>query len=361
MADKLPAILMNLTGMIFLAAFLAVSGTDGYSILFILFVWTVALCCYVATACFLRKKYLDKLLAMTQELEERYLIAEVAAKPERADDAVFIEIMKMAEKSMLEKIARIEKERREYKEYIEQWVHEVKTPIAAMKLLGENNRSDFTRELLAELEHVNHYTEQALYYARSEHTEKDYIIREIDLESVVHGAVADSKYLLRQNGVAILIDEMDACVYTDDKWLRFILNQLIGNAVKYRGEQPALHFYVTGNSTKCGRTFYSCTSSRSESRNRACSIFSCRKADTVSLTVEDNGIGIAKSDLPRIFEKGFTGDNGRRVPSSTGIGLYLCKKLCDKLGIGLAVYSEGQGTKVVLSFHINDFVTEVQG
>lgn len=329
--NRLPAILINLMGMLFLAAFLAVSGNNGHSILFILLVWVLVLCCYFMAAYFARKRYLDKLLAMTQQLEERYLIAEIMARPERADDAVFIEIMKMAEKSMLEKIGKIGRERREYKEYIEQWVHETKTPIAAMKLLCENNRCDFTRELLAELEHVNHYTEQALYFARSEHTEKDYIIREIDLESVVHGAVADHKYLLRQNAVAVTVDKIHEHVYTDDKWLRFILSQIIGNAVKYRGEQPAIHFYAV------------------------------KREDTVSLIIEDNGIGIAESDLPRIFDKGFTGSNGRTVQSATGIGLYLCKKLCDKLGTGLEVSSKGKGTTVVLSFHINDFVAEVQG
>lgn len=330
LANKLPAILINLLGMLFLSVFLMAGGSEGHSILFILFIWILVLCCYLTASYYVRKKQLDRLLAMTEQLEERYLIAEVMDRPERADDMVFMEIMKMAEKSMLERIAGIEKERREYKEYIEQWIHEVKTPIAAMKLLCENNRCDFTRELLVELEHVNHYTEQALYYARSEHTEQDYIVRETDLAEVVHGAVADSKYLLRQNGVTVTVDEMNEQVYTDDKWLRFMLNQLIGNAVKYRGEQPVIHFY------------------------------SVKKGDTVSLMVADNGIGIAGSDLPRIFDKGFTGRNGRTVQSSTGIGLYLCRKLCDKLGIGLEAVSEGAGTTVVLFFRINDFVAEVQ-
>lgn len=97
---------------------------------------------------------------------------EVMAMPERADEQVFYQILKMAEKSMLEKIGEIQSERQEYKEYIEQWIHEVKTPITAMKLICENNRSEFTRELLVEVENINHFTEQALYYARSEHTEK---------------------------------------------------------------------------------------------------------------------------------------------------------------------------------------------
>ena len=213
---------------------------------------------------------------------------------------------------MLEHIGGIQRERQEYKEYIEQWIHEVKTPITAMKLICENNRCSFTRDLMAELENINRFTDQALYYARSEHTEKDYSVREIRLSDVIHGAIVDNKYLLRQ-------------------WLRFILDQLISNAVKYRTSQPVLHF------------------------------FAVKENDRVILSAADNGIGIPASDLPRIFEKGFTGQNGRTILSSTGIGLYLCRRLCDKLGIGISASSKGEGTTIFLSFHINDFVTEVQG
>lgn len=278
-----------------------------------------------------RKKYLDKLLDMAEKLDERYLLPEIMQEPERADDQVFYQIMKMSQKSMLEQIGEIQRERQEYKEYIEQWIHEVKTPITAMKLICENNRCSFTRDLMAELENINRFTEQALYYARSEHTEKDYSVREICLSGVVHGAIADNKYLLRQNNVAVTVENVEYSIYCDDKWLRFILDQLISNAVKYHTSQPVLHF------------------------------FAFKEDDSIILSVADNGMGISKSDLPRIFEKGFTGQNGRTIHSSTGIGLYLCRRLCDKLGIGISVSSkEEKGTTISLSFHINDFVTGVQ-
>ena len=244
---------------------------------------------------------------------------------------MYYQLLKLAGKSMLERIGEVERERGEYRTYIEQWVHEVKTPITALKLLCENNRSPFSREVLAELENIDRCAEQALYYARSEHTEKDYSIREMSLADVVHGAIADNKYLLRQCDMAITVDDLEIVVYADDKWVRFILNQIISNAVKYRSpEQPVLH------------------------------IFTERSGDQVLLSIADNGIGIPESDLPRIFEKGFTGQNGRTIHSSTGIGLYLCKRLCDKLGIGLAASSSGSGTTITLAFHINDFITGVQ-
>lgn len=166
-------------------------------------------------------------------------------EPNRAEEQAFYQLLKMAEKSMLERISEVERERGEYHAYIEQWVHEVKTPITALKLLCENNRSPFSREVLAELENINRYTEQALYYARSEHTEKDYSIQEMSLSDVVHGAIADNKYLLRQSNMTITVDELGPVVYADDKWVRFILNQIISNAVKYRVQQkPSLHIFT---------------------------------------------------------------------------------------------------------------------
>lgn len=331
--NQLPVILINLIGMLALSLFLIANGNPVSVILFMITVWlAVVIFCFIIFY-FPRKRYLDNLLKMTEQLEERYLIPEVMSVPEKADEQVFYQILKIAEKSMLEKIGEVEQERKEYKEYIEQWVHEVKTPITAMKLLCENNHSPFTRDMLAELENINRFTEQALYYARSEHTEKDYSVREIRLSDIVHGAIADNKYLLRQNNVTINIKDMEDTVYTDDKWVRFILNQMISNAIKYRTEKPTLSF------------------------------FSTRENNKIFLSIEDNGIGIQESDLSRIFEKGFTGQNGRTIQTSTGIGLYLCKRLCDKLGIGITAYSQGigTGTTITLSFHINDFVNGVQG
>ena len=329
--NQLTVILINLLGMLALALFLIASGNGIQTVLFILVVWLIVLASCLLLFYFSRKKYLNKLLDMTEQLKERYLMPEIMQEPERADEQVFYQIMKMAEKSMLERIGEVQRERKEYKEYIEQWIHEVKTPITAIKLICENNRCSFTRELMAELENINRFTEQALYYARSEHTEKDYSVREINLSDVVHGAIADNKYLLRQNNVAVTVEDVEYSIYSDDKWLRFILDQLISNAVKYRADQPVLHF------------------------------FAVKKTDSIILSVEDNGIGIPQSDLPRIFEKGFTGQNGRTIHSSTGIGLYLCRRLCDKLGIGISASSEGKGTAISLSFRINDFVAGVQG
>lgn len=329
--NRIPFLLTNLVCMAALTVFLLVCGNSISAVLLILVVWAVVLLTGLFLTYWKRKRQMQKLLDIAGQLSERYLISEVMELPEQAEDQVYYQLLKMAGKSMLEQIGEVRRERLEYKEYIEQWIHEIKTPITAMKLLCENHRTVWTKELLQELEKTNRFTEQALYYARSEHTEKDYSVREMSLSQVVHQAIADNKYLLLQSGVRLEVEEMEDTVYSDEKWVRFILNQLIANVVKYRSGQPVLRF-----STR-------------------------RQQDQVILVVEDNGIGISPADLPRVFEKGFTGQNGRMVQQSTGIGLYLCKRLCDKLGIGIAAESSGQGTAISLAFHINCLIHEVQG
>ncbi len=329
--QKLPIMLLNFLCMIGLAIFLHVTGNSFDSIFLICLIWIVVLTVHLVMAYYSRKAQMEKLLKLAEQLEERYLLSEVMEKPEGADDQVYYRLLKLAGKSMLEQVAEVRRERMQYREYVEQWVHEIKTPITAMKLLCENVHSSETKELLMELEKINCFTEQALYYARSEHTEKDYSVREIRLFDVIHQSIAENKYLLLQNGVGIDLQETDDIVYSDEKWLCFILNQLIVNSVKYKTKQPVLKFY----------TEY--------------------QGNQIILCVQDNGIGIDIGDLPRIFEKGFTGQNGRKAAhSSTGIGLYLCKRLCDKLGIGICADSKGSGTIVRLSFHINDFIQRVQ-
>ena len=329
--NRIPFLLTNLICMVGLTVFLLVCGNSISAVLLILVVWALVLLTGLFLTYRKRERQMRQLLDMAGQLSERYLISEVMELPERAEDQVYYRLLKMAGKSMLEEIGEIRRERLEYKEYIEQWIHEIKTPITAMKLLCENHRTDWTKELLLELEKTNRFTEQALYYARSEHTEKDYSVREMTLSQVVHQAIADNKYLLLQSGVRVEVEDMRDTVYSDEKWVRFILNQLIANAVKYRSGQPVLRFSVH------------------------------RQQDQVILAVEDNGIGISPADLPRVFEKGFTGQNGRLVQQSTGIGLYLCKRLCDKLGIGITAASSEHGTAISLAFHINCLIHEVQG
>lgn len=330
--QQIPLIGLQLLCMAALATFLFANKNSMDIITLILLVWGVILFGYLIMVYINRKKQTGKLLEIAEQLDKYYLISEVMSMPRKAEDQVYYQILKMSNKSMLENINIIYHEQMEYKEYIEQWVHEIKTPITAMMLICENNRSPIMKELLLELEKTNRYTEQALYYAHSEHTEKDYSVRELRVFNVVHQAIAKNKYLLLQHGVRLELRENEDTVFSDEKWLCFILNQFIVNAVKYRSEEPLIRFYTE------------------------------RKGRELLLFVEDNGIGIDESDLPRIFEKGFIGKNGRRASqNATGIGLYLCKKMCNKLGLGITAKSSKMGTSFQLSFRINDFIQEVVG
>ena len=159
--NHLPVILLNLLGALALSLFLLAVGNDIQTILFILAAWVLVLALYLAAGYVSRKKRLEKLLEMATQLKERYLLPEVMPVPDQAEEQVYYQLLKLAGKSMLERIGEVERERGEYRTYIEQWVHEVKTPITALKLLCENNRSPFSREVLAELENINRCAEQA--------------------------------------------------------------------------------------------------------------------------------------------------------------------------------------------------------
>lgn len=324
----LPALGANLAGMTGLALFLLAAGSSAGTVGLILGVWAGCFALYGEVAFRTRRRQMERLLAQARALDKRYLIAEVMEKPHRADDRVFYQVMQLAQHSMLEEIETAHRQQAEYQEYIEQWIHEVKTPLTAMKLLCENQPTASSRAMLSELEKTRRCTEQALYYARSAHPEADYGVHEVALAGIVHGAIGDNKYLLRENEVALELSGLEETVYTDEKWVRFILGQLIANAVQYRSAQPKLCFAAR------------------------------REGSLVRLTLQDNGIGIPAEDLPRIFEKGFTGSNGRLCPGATGLGLYLCRRLCCKLDIGLALYSSSAGTCAELTFYQNHLILQ---
>lgn len=308
--DHMIAVIINVLGMLFLSLFLLSVGLQFGEIMIIFVFWIIILLVYWGYSYHSINKRLSAIYALAVHLDKKYLLSDVIGKPVNAEETVYFQILKMANKSMLEQVSAVSRERKEYKEYIEQWIHEVKTPISSIRLLCENNKSEFTRKLLCETGKLNHFVEQALFFARSEETQKDYLIKEVFINDIVHSAIAENKQLLIINGMSVVFDEHPLTVFTDSKWIEFILNQLIVNAVQYKkGSTPTLTFYV--EQIKGG----------------------------IALSVKDNGIGISESDLFRVFDKGFTGENGRIKKSSTGIGLYLCKRLCEKLGIDISVSS----------------------
>ncbi len=194
----------------------------------------------------------------------------------------------------------------------------------------ENNKNEVTKSIDEELDKIEDYIEQALFYARSNTVEKDYYIKQNKLKDIVNESIKKNKGTLIQNKMTINIHDLDEKVHTDSKWLVFILNQIIQNSVKYKKQY----------------------------NNSEIEIYSKQGKESVVLYIKDNGIGIKRGEITRVFEKGFTGTNGRlQNKKSTGIGLYLCKKLCDKLGIGLELNSiQNEGTEVRLVFPKGSYV-----
>ena len=278
---------------------------------------------------FKRKKFYDNLLNMLEELDEKYLITEIIKTPNFLEGQIFKNSLEQIDKSMLENVNKYKYMTEDYKEYIELWIHEIKIPIATSKMVIENNKNAITKSIDEELDKVENYIEQALFYARSNTVEKDYYIRKVGLKEIVNESIKKNKSSLIQEKISIDIHDLDIEVNTDNKWIVFILNQIIQNSIKYRKKE-----------------------------NSVIEIYANQGKENVILYIKDNGIGIKQGEITRVFEKGFTGTNGRLSnKKSTGIGLYLCKKLCNKLGIGIELNSvQNEGTEVKLVFPKDSYI-----
>lgn len=198
-------------------------------------------------------------------------------------------------------------------EYYTLWAHQIKTPIAAMRLLLQSEDTAQNRELLEELQRIEQYVEMVLCYLRLDSSSTDYVIQKYDLDGIVRQAVRKYASQFIRKKIKLLYEPLNCQVLTDEKWLLFVVEQVLSNALKY---------------TKSGE-------------------ISITLEEPKTLCISDTGIGIAPEDLPRIFEKGFTGYNGRDDKKASGIGLYLCRRICEKLGHRIsAVSSVGEGTQI---------------
>lgn len=261
-----------------------------------------------------KKRYYQTLEKTLEQLDQKNLLTEVIPRPDFFDGKFMYDALKISNKFCLEEIKHHKGMQSDYREYIEMWMHEVKTPIASSKLIVQNNPGPATSSISEELDSIENYLEQALYYARSNTVENDYLIRELPLEQVVVAALKRDSALLIRSGISIATEGLALSVFSDSKWLEFILHQLIINSVKYAAEKSP-RILITGRHAE-----------------NAC-----------ILSFSDNGIGIPEKELPKVFDKGFTGTNGRLRGKSTGMGLYICQKLCTKLGLGISVFSGPEG------------------
>lgn len=278
---------------------------------------------------YLRKyNFYTKLLKTLDSLDKKYLILEMINKPNFYEGELFYQSLYEINKSMIENVKEYSLNVANFKEYVEMWIHEVKIPISSLTLLNHNHQDQIDRRCVEEIRKLDNYIDQILYYVRSENAEKDYIIKEKDLQETIKNVALKNKDDLLENNIKLEVDINNEKVLTDSKWLEFILNQIINNSIKYKKDDVESYVKISIIEDK----------------------------EKIYLSIYDNGIGIPSKDISRVFNKSFTGENGRLREKSTGMGLYIAKKLCDKLGHKITIESKlGEYTKVTIIFSKNDF------
>lgn len=325
--DKVISIVIYLLMVVLISLILKVFNLDKSVLIVIFLILIINGVMLILINYFRKRSYYNNILGMLDKLDKKYLVLETVLEPTTYEEEIVNNILYDINKSMIENINIQKRSINEFKDYIEMWIHEVKLPIASMVLKCHNHKEVNSNELLSIIRRLDNDIDQILYYMRSEITEKDFIISEVSLKDIVRSVSLKNKDDLLENKIELEVNVDNECVYTDKKWMEFILNQIISNSIKYKKEKDS---------------FIKITSDVSE--------------DKVNLIVYDNGIGISKGDIKRVFDKSFTGKNGRNKIKSTGMGLYIVKNLCSKLGHNIYIESAlDEYTKVIIEFGKNNY------
>ena len=326
--DKIPQIIISIMGFtitIFMLNAFKVESTLKIAITIIFFI----VCTFNIGIDYFRKyKFYQSLSNTLDVLDKKYLILEMINKPNFYEGKIFYQTLYDINKSMIENVKEYNLSIIDFKEYVEMWIHEVKIPISSLTLLIHNNQEKIDKRYVEQIRKLDNYIDQILYYVRSENAEKDYIIKEKSLQEIIKNVALKNKDDLLASKVKLDVNVNNINVLTDAKWLEFILNQIINNSIKYKRNNVESYIKIIAKEDK----------------------------EKTYLSIYDNGIGIPKKDIPRVFEKSFTGENGRITAKSTGMGLYIVKKLCDKLGHKINIESKKKEyTKITIIFYNNDF------
>lgn len=276
-----------------------------------------------------KKKFYDNLQSVMAELDNKLLMAELVPECDFTEGRILKELLYETDYCYGNRTNELFRSVEDFKEYVEMWIHEVKIPLSSLMLMNYN-RNDNVELRAARLSELDNYLEQILYYIRADVSDKDYLLKKVSLEEIINQVIVKNKEFLIGRKIKIEKQSLGKTVVTDSKWMEFIINQILNNSIKYSKDNLVISFYTKENE------------------------------ESVILVIEDNGIGIEPSDLDRVFEKSFTGVNGRTGRKSTGMGLYLCRKLCKKLGHTISAESAvGEYTKVEISFGKNEFYSDV--
>ena len=268
--DKIIGIILTIFLVISIIAFLSITKIDLFIKIYIPTAIIVIFILCLTIEFIKKKRFYSAIKETLNELEEKYLVAETLENTSFLDGKILKDILIETDKSMIEHVNKYKYLQEEYKEYIELWIHEIKTPIAASKLIAQNNKNEITESIDEELDKIEYYVEQALYYARSNTVEKDYYITKCNLQEIINTVIKKNKKALIDNKIKIDIENSNEDVYTDSKWIVFILNQIITNSIKY-----------------------------SKKENAQINIKVIEKKLRVILEVQDNGIGIKNGEITR--------------------------------------------------------------
>lgn len=264
--------------LIFFAFKINIEVIISISIIYIFLILTILLIDY-----YRKKNFYTDLIYNIEALDKGYLVLETLQKPDFYEGELLCQALYDIDKSMSENINQIEEQMQDFKNYIEMWIHEVKIPLSTLVLISENHKDQFDKKTKAQLKRLENYVDQVLYYARSENAEKDYLIKETDLSKVIKNVGLKNMDDLLENKIDYNVKNVNVKVLTDSKWLEFILEQIINNSIKYKRDIEDSFIKI----------------SSLDEKNRT------------TLIIEDNGIGIKESDLKQVFDKSFTGENGR--------------------------------------------------
>ena len=272
-----------------------------------------------------RRAFYRDLEQVVGDLDRTYYATALIEPPDFLEGRLAYEALQATGKAAADDVAAHKQQAEAYRDYIELWIHEIKTPIAAAALMASGLHGPQAARIKGELDRIEGYVEQALYYARSTSLARDYAIRELPLAEAVRAACKkNARYLIEHGAIPSIEVGDDVSVFADASWLSFVLGQVVVNAAKYGATAVRFTAREEGTGTSAARTV---------------------------LEIADNWRGIPAADVPRVFDRGFTGENGRAQGSATGMGLYLVATLCEKMGLGVGLASEeGTGTRVMLAF-----------
>jgi signal transduction histidine kinase len=322
--DKLPLLMLEIFSYLICLVFLLLLKLPIIIIVLITGLFFFPTIIFIVGDYYQRNKYYQEINNKLANLDQKYLISELIANADFTEAQLLNNILYTIDKNYLDHLNELKKVNLDFKDYIEMWCHEIKTPIATTKLIIANNKNKVTKSILEEMDKTEKLVEQVLYYARMDILSNDYFISKVNLNTILKNVIKNNQNEILNNKIKIILGIKDVIVYSDPKWLEFILNQILSNAIKYHQRKPYIKFSVIVN-----------------------------KNNTI-LTIEDNGIGIKADELSRVFNKGFTGTNGRIKHTSTGFGLYIAYELCQKLGHDIKIASqENIYTKVMITFPHN--------